>query len=60
MSTQVQGREYKQISDKYKLPAAIAHLSRPQIAELIRQGKADIAPFRDEQGRVVIVLQGQE
>lgn len=53
MSTQVQ-------ASKYKIPAAIAHLSRAEIAELIRQGKADILPFRDEQGRVVIVLEGQE
>lgn len=41
---------------RYKIPAKLAALSPARIRSLIRSGKADILPFRDDQGRAVIVM----
>lgn len=41
---------------EYKLPRSIAHLPLETIRQMIRDGKADILPFRDSKGRAVVIL----
>lgn len=45
---------------RYKVPAQLAAMSAEEVARLIREGKADVLVFADEQGRAVVILKDSD